>query len=176
MQCEATLPRIGACEPDEVGYIIGSRGGGNAFEDSSLALGAGDNELPTLAVLNAAIATELIEELAPSETKPGFERSRRVVDAGVNNLAVARTDAGAGLCFSFQDDRFQTASCQAARDGQAHDPGTDHYAVHCIDHATNRLLKYRQRIEEISRPDGRGASVRVHPVLLYRSIIAVMAL
>jgi hypothetical protein len=63
-------------------------------------------------------------------------------NASVNDLAVWRTGDRAGLGFSLQHGRFNTALCQSARDGKAHHPGTDHHAIHSV--STMRVTGYYQ--------------------------------
>ena len=66
---------------------------------------------------------------AAGDTKSSHEAVGGVVDAGMNDLAVARGGFGPDRLRRFQDDDFTPRDGQRARRGQAHDAGTHYDAI-----------------------------------------------
>src|SRR4051812_26173331 len=74
-----------------------------ALQDRCLALVPGDDQLSTTMMRHSMRSTELEEHASASDTVLGLQRSSRIVDARVNDLAVVRAGAHAGARLAFQD-------------------------------------------------------------------------
>ena len=79
------------------------------FDRSELArLGpvSGDDELPAVFMRHAVIGTELIKRTLSGDAEARHQAVLRIVDAGVNDLAVARGNAGADRLRCFENDHL----------------------------------------------------------------------
>src|SRR5205807_1366059 len=123
---ELRLERLSrrAVEPRELD-AVGLRRGGDAGEARQLGIGRGDDELFAAPMRNGAPGAELVEPLTPSDAQLRLERARRIVDAGVDHLAVARTRPGAEARGGFEDQHLAPGERQLPRHREAHDAGAD---------------------------------------------------
>src|SRR2546423_9926 len=86
---------LGAAQECQL-HAVGARRGGNPGQLGKLPLAGGDDELAAAPMGDGALATELVQALAARDAQTCLERAARIVDAGVDQLAVARAGAGAG--------------------------------------------------------------------------------
>ena len=130
---ELRLERLSrrAVEPRELD-AVGLRRGGDAGEARQLGIGRGDDELFAAPVGNGAPGAEPVEPLTPSDAQAGLERARRIVDAGVDHLAVARTRPRAEARGGFEDQHLASGERQLPRHREAHDAGPDHHRIDLI--------------------------------------------
>src|ERR1700687_6503369 len=76
-------------------HAVGARRRGDPVQLGKLGLRGGDDELAAAPMGDAVPATEVVQALTPRDAQAGLERAVRIVDAGVDHLAVARAGAGA---------------------------------------------------------------------------------
>ena len=74
------------------------------------------------------VATILVERLLAFDAESGFQRTRRIVDTGVNDLGVPAAGLGADSISRLDDDHFATSQCQGPGHREPDDAGTDHHA------------------------------------------------
>ena len=101
----------------------------DAAELPALCLAAGDDQLAAAPVRDAALGAIGVEHLAAGDAEPGLERARRVIDAGMDHLAVARADARAERALGFEQQHFAALRGEFARHGEADDAGADDGAI-----------------------------------------------
>ena len=78
--------------------------------------------------------TELIELPAAGNAESCLQRSRRIVESGVDHLAIAGAGFGAESALPFENNRLESSPCQRPCAGKADHAGTDHDrldALHC---------------------------------------------
>src|SRR3981081_1191740 len=96
---------------------------------------------------NAVIPTVFIEGALAADTHPRHQAAGRIIDAGVDYLAVARRGNGSDTFRGLQDDHLAAGLCQPPRDRK-----TDHPRHH--DHALNFVhtqLRSGARLEALAR-------------------------
>ena len=81
---------------------------------------------------NAALGTIAVQKVTPGNTQPRLEGTRFVVDAGVNDFAVARTHVHAEVALAFENDHFAAAARQRPGRRKAYDPCTDDNAIDVV--------------------------------------------
>src|SRR6185437_4328346 len=96
-----TAQRVGA-EEFKIADAVRRRPLANAVEQRELALLAGDDELAEPLVLDAALGAIGIEHLAAGDAGARLEAAPRVVDAGMDDLAVARGGLEADAVFALE--------------------------------------------------------------------------
>ena len=121
----AELVRI---QPANVRHAVRLRAPLELAQPLELALVEGDDDLPALDVADVALLAVRAQEPDPASAELRLERSRRVVDAGVRDPAVPTrlVSRDRGLLLQDRDDRVRPELRQAARDGEADDPGAHH--------------------------------------------------
>ena len=88
-----------------------------------------DDQLAAVDVRHALLGAVGVERLAAGDAEPRHEAAGRIVDAGVDHLAVARGGLGADAFGGFQDDHLAPGQRQRARHRQADDAGAHHDAI-----------------------------------------------
>ena len=120
---------FGAREQAQVVHAIG----GSALLDGAQfihLIGTGrHDELAAALVGDAALGAVVVQHLLALHAQTRFQRAGRVVDAGVDDLAVARAGAGAKGVGGFQHHHFAPLQRQRARHRQAHHAGADDHGV-----------------------------------------------
>ena len=89
-----------------------------------------DDELAALLVRHAVRGAEGVEQPAAIDTVSRAQRPGRVIHAAMNDLAVARGDAGADGVFGFRHDDVVASHGDGARHGQTDDAGADNQYLH----------------------------------------------
>jgi len=116
---------------------IGQRVPPQLLQRSDLGLVGGDDQLAATSMGHAVAVAEIVELATPGHAQPALERALRVVDAGVDDFAVARAGGGAKGSLGFQYQHLATGQRQRTRHRQPDHSRTHHHAIHPI-HA--RLL------------------------------------
>jgi hypothetical protein len=88
-------------------------------------------------VADATLGAVGVQQRLAPDTQAGLERAAWVVDAGVNHLAVARTDAGADGPGTLEHHHLTTRQRQGTGHGQADHAGAD-------DHTVNAVRRFHQ--------------------------------
>ena len=102
-----------------------SAGRGDRVEDRQLLGPRGRDELAGLRVGNRVAKAQVVDALPALDTEPRLEAARGIVDAGMDDLAVAARRLHAVLRVSVEDDDVRALTRQAGRDGEADDAGPD---------------------------------------------------
>src|ERR1700726_2348471 len=84
-------------------HAVGARRGGDPRQLGKLGLGGGDDELAAAPLGDAALATEVVQALTARDAQACLERAARIIDAGMDHLAVARAGAGAEALAGFKN-------------------------------------------------------------------------
>src|SRR5579862_4935338 len=90
------------------------------------------HELAAAPMADAACAAQGVQLLAPGDAQSRFERARAVVDAGVDDFAVAAAGAAADLGAALEDQGLVPARGERAPHCQADDARTDHHGLHFV--------------------------------------------
>jgi hypothetical protein len=142
-QCWLQGAGLVARERAQVIDAVGGRGCSNVVEPFALGFIGGDDQLAATPVRDAALRTVVKEQGAAGDAEASLERARRVVDAGVDHLAVAGTDAGAEGVFGFEDQHLAALRGQRTGDGEADHTGADHGA---FDFFHGLVAEFAQRL------------------------------
>jgi hypothetical protein len=121
--------RLLACQPDEIVDSISLRLGFEGCKLCDLAVVGCDDKLAAAPMRHAVVAAEGVQHRLALDAEPRLEETGRVVDASVDDLAVARTRPRADRVFSLDDDHLAPCARKRPRDRQAHNPGADHETV-----------------------------------------------
>src|SRR5712672_2688714 len=81
---------------------------------------------------NAVIPTVFIEGALAADTHPRHQAAGRIIDAGVDYLAVARRGNGSDTFRGLQDDHLAASLCQPPRDRKTDHPRTDDNALNFV--------------------------------------------
>ena len=140
---------VGAADQFEVGDAAGNAGRLDVLESSHFSIVRCDDQFPASAVGNAVLETIAIQQRFPLDAKGRLFRAWRIVDAGVNDLAVARARYAADPVFRFENQNLSALNGKAPRDRQPNHAGADHYAVNVIRHG--RSWRDVPRAAKVSR-------------------------
>ena len=131
-----------------------------AQERLVLGLVRGDDQLAAAPVLDAARLGVAVEELLALDAGPRLQAARRVVDAGVDHLAVARAGLGADRVGALEDDDLAPGRGQPLRDREPDDAGPDDDAVDAVQRQSpadraSRSARVRPRLSAAARMSDR---------------------
>src|SRR5260221_4240218 len=137
--------RVGA-EEFEILDAVRRRLGADALEQAELALLAGDDELAQPFVRHAALGAIGVEHLAAGDAGARLETTPRIIDAGMDDLAVARGGLEADAVFALQHHHLDAGARQRPRHREPDHPGADDDAFDRFRHGyilreTRRHLK-----------------------------------
>ena len=129
--CERRLerPRLLSGEPNEVADAVGLALGLERGELFRLGFARRDDQLAATPVRDAVVAAECVQQGLALDAQPCFYQPSRVVDAGVDDLAVARACSRADGVLRLDDDHLPAFEGQRAGDGKADDAGADDETV-----------------------------------------------
>ena len=119
-------------EQHQVAHAIGGSFGDDARELRNLGLRRGHNELAAASVAYAAFCTVVVEQRLALHAQTRFERPRGVIDARVNDLAVARAGACANRISSLQHHDVAARERQCTGHGQPDNARADDYAIYLV--------------------------------------------
>ena len=95
------------------------------LEVCNLAFVASHDELSAARVRHIVLRAELVQEPAAFDAQPRLQRSRRIVQAGVDHTAVVRARFEAGARMPLEDAHRSPALGNRERRGEAGDAGAD---------------------------------------------------
>ncbi len=104
---------------------VAERGRGDRVEDRQFLGPRGRDELAGLRVGNRVAKAQVVDALPALDAEPRLEAARGIVDAGMDDLAVAARSLHAVLRVSVEDDEVRARARQAGRDGEADHAGPD---------------------------------------------------
>jgi hypothetical protein len=90
----------------------------------------GDNQLAAAAVGDAALLAVSVQQRPAFHTQECLRRAGRIVDAGVDDFAVARTGFGADRARRLKDNDLAAGERQRPCTGQADNSRTDYSAIY----------------------------------------------
>src|SRR5579863_9878156 len=90
------------------------------------------DQLAAIAVRNALVTTIAVKGMLAGNAHPRHQTVRPIIDAGVNDLAVARRGHGPDSLGRLQHDHLAAASCEPPRNGKADHPRTDDDALDLV--------------------------------------------
>src|ERR1700733_2220136 len=114
-----------APEPDEIDDTFRFRPSLKRREACELALIGRDDELTAAPVRHAVFAAEVIQHLLSLDAQVRFDQAGRIIDAGVNDLAVSRTYPRADGVFRLDNYDLPPGARERSGDRQPDDPGAD---------------------------------------------------
>ena len=117
--------RLLAAEPDEIGDAVGLGLGFERGELVDLSRVHRHQELAASLVRNAELLAERVQHRFAVDAEPRLVEPRRIIDAGMDDFAVARTDARANPALAFDDDHFPPGPSERPRDGETDDARAD---------------------------------------------------
>jgi hypothetical protein len=118
--------RLLAAEPDEIGDTVGLGLGFRRGELADLFRVHRHQELPASLVRDAELPAKLVQHRIAVDAEPRLVEPRRIIDAGMDDFAVARTDAGANRILAFDDDHLSRGPSERPRHGKTDDVRADH--------------------------------------------------
>ena len=83
------------------------------------------DQLAQARVRYAMGGAEIIKQRLAAHAEPCLKRALRIIDAGMNHLAVAGAGLHADMAVLFQDDRVMPGKMKGTRHRQAHRTGAD---------------------------------------------------
>ncbi len=124
--------RLGGGERPQVGHPVRLGLPTDRVQLRELVLGGGHEQLAAAPVGDAALVAVAVERVLARDAEARLERAGRVVDAGVDDLGVARAGLGADRVGGLQDHYLPAGEREGARHGQADDTGADYDGVQAI--------------------------------------------
>ncbi len=126
----------------EIADAVGHRAGADAVEQGELAFLASDDQLAEPLVRHAALGAIGVEHLAPGDAGARLETALRIIDAGMDDLAVARRSLEADAVFALQHHDLDAGARQRPRHREPDHPGADDDAFDVFSHAASaRILR-----------------------------------
>jgi hypothetical protein len=121
------LAHAAPVQPDEAGHLVAARPILDVGETRQLAVVEGDDQLAELLVGQAVLGAEVPQHRAAPPAQPGLQRSRLVVEAGVDHPAVVPGLVGGEPVLLLQHDDAQAGEPlrELDGDGEPQDPGAD---------------------------------------------------
>jgi hypothetical protein len=84
---------------------------------------------------NTVFFAEAVQQIAPGDTESGLERARGIIDARVNDLAVARARLSPKLRAAFEYECFVAAHGERTRNRKPYHPSANDYCIHGLHRA-----------------------------------------
>src|SRR5580704_8120255 len=81
---------------------------------------------------DAALGAIAVEKIPAGTAQPRLERVGFVVDAGMNDFAVARAGVHAELAFAFENEHLTAGARQRSGRRESDDPRADHDAIDVV--------------------------------------------
>ena len=83
---------------------------------------------------DTVVGAEFVHQVPATDTGPSLQAILGIVDAGMDDLAMAGTDTGADGVRGLKHDDLAPGAGKGAGDGQADDPGADDRAIDILCH------------------------------------------
>ena len=140
LQLRFDAARLSGVQPFKIHPAAGERVALDVLERRHLALVGGDGQFAAAAMPDTALGTIPVQKIAPGQAQPGLERSRLIMNAGMDDFAVARTGVHAELPFAFEDQHLAAAARHGPGHREADDAGADHDAIDIVQNLTRWTL------------------------------------
>ena len=118
-------PVEGGAEPDEIGDAVGVGLGFKRRELVDLRRVHRNEELAASLVRDAEFLAKRVQHRFAVDAKPRFVEGRRIIDSGVDNFAVARTDPYANPALALDHDHLAPCPRERPRNGKPDNAGAD---------------------------------------------------
>src|SRR6202050_5470065 len=95
---------------------------------------------------NPMRSTEFVHQLIATDAMTGFQRARRIVQAGVNHAAIARTRTHPDIRKGFKNEHITPAHRESLGNRAAYDTTTDDHYIglfHSLDYLFLRNARVR---------------------------------
>src|ERR1700722_18112170 len=117
--------RLLAAEPDEIGDPVGLGLGFKRGELVDLSPVRRHQELAASLVRNAELLAECVQHRFAVDAEPRLVEPWRIIDPGMDDFAVARTNPGANSALLFDDDHLPPSPSERPRHGEPDDTRSD---------------------------------------------------
>ena len=118
-------PGLRAAQPDEIVDAVRLRLVFERRKLGDLALRGGDDQLAATPMRHAVIPAEPVEHGVAVDAQPRLGEACRVIDAGMDDLAVARAHPRADRVFGLDDDDLAAGARERAGDRETDDARAD---------------------------------------------------
>ena len=136
------LVRLGAGDQAHAVDVVDVRALEQVQQHLLFFIAVGDDELAAVVVFDAARLAIGVQGAVAGDTEARLEAARCVVEAGVNDAAVARRGDGARMGLRLEQQHFAAGQRQCARHGEAHHARTDDDAFDPVCHILNLSCKH----------------------------------
>src|SRR2546423_764584 len=123
---------FGLCDPVDIGYAVRVRPGADGVQLLELLLPGRDDQLAAAPVRHAMRGAVVVEKVLAFDAAARFQRSLRVINAGVDYLGVPRAGVRADRVLGIEDDDLSPGERQLAGDRQADDARADDDDVNAV--------------------------------------------
>ncbi len=113
-------------------YSVGGATRSQVLESGRFGGVMGDDQLPAASERHAVGFAEFVQHPRTGYAVPGLQGVGRVVDSGMNDLAVPGARAGARTPFAFEQADAVSARGNRPRRRQSHDAAADDRSVDCF--------------------------------------------
>ena len=117
--------RLRAAQPDEIGHAVGLGLGFERGELADFSLVHRHQELAASLVGHAELLGERVEHRLALDAEPRLVEPGRIIDAGMDDFAIARTHTLADSAFALDDDDLAPGERERTRHGEPDDARAD---------------------------------------------------
>jgi hypothetical protein len=128
-KCRLQRGELDGVDPAQIVHAVGARALGDRLQRRRLRRSAGDHQLAAARVAYPVLRAPGVQALAALHAQAGLERAGRVVQPGVDHLAVARADAGAEGGLALDHHHLASGAGEAVGAGEADHASADHYGI-----------------------------------------------
>src|SRR5205085_1485845 len=136
---------FGLCDPVDIGYAVRMRPGADGVQLLELLLARRNDQLAAAPVRHAMRGAVVVEKALAFDAAARFQRSLRVVNAGMDYLGVPRAGVRADRVLGIEDDDLSSGERQLARDREADHARADDDRVNAIHGAAAARSRRRLR-------------------------------
>jgi hypothetical protein len=124
--------RLGFRQQAQVGHAVGGGALADPLQPAGLLLRGRDDQLAAIVVRHAAVAAEIVEAALAVDAGARDQAAGGVVDAGMDDLAVAGRGLGADALGGVEHQHLAPGQRQGAGDGEPDHAGADHDRIELL--------------------------------------------
>ena len=124
--------RLRTREQRQVGYTVGQPGSTNTSQLSILIRRRRHDQFAAALVADRAFFAIGVQQILAAHAQLRLERSLRVINAGMDNLAIARTGTGTDCASRLQHQHLAPPQRKLTCHGQTHHAGANHDTVQLV--------------------------------------------
>ncbi len=132
LQRRLEIARLGAAQQAQAFHPIGRGTLLDRAQPLDLLRRGRDDELAAAPVADPVRLAVRIEQAAAPDAQLRLQRPGCVVEAGVDDFAVARADAAADACLGFEHEGLVAVQSKLARNGKADHAGTHDHGIDAV--------------------------------------------